>query len=167
MAEHSLLVAQIAKRMGLPPIGQLAALMHDACECITNDLSSPSKEVIGNVWHEFEAGHQGTLLERYRLGGAYRQYRAIIKHADLIALATERRDLMPFDPAKNRPWPIIDTPGAEVEPDVTQLNTLARELTGWHAWKTCFIERFVELSELALPATEESSVAEGTESGVA
>lgn len=168
VAEHSLLVANIAKRLGLPPIGQLAALMHDAHECITNDLASPTKEIIGNVWHEFESRHQETLLARYRLARAYRQYRAIIKQADLIALATERRDLMEYNPTINSPWPVIDTPGAEVEPDdVNKLNVRVRGLLDWKSWRSLFLDHFKLLSELAHLTTEELSVFDDNDSGAA
>lgn len=161
VAEHSILVAAIAKRLGLPPIGQLAALMHDAHECIVGDMASPIKEIMTDTWDALEVDHQETLLTRYWLTGAYFEHRAVIKQADLIALATERRDLMVYSPAFNRPWPIIDTPGAEVETDSVDLNTRARELADWTTWKTYFTEKFIELSNLAFPATEESSATEG------
>ena len=56
VAEHSLLVCDIAERyFGLDVHGQLAALLHDAHEAYTTDLSTPAKAEVGGGWRTFEA----------------------------------------------------------------------------------------------------------------
>lgn len=58
VAEHSLLVADIAHSLGADKEAELCALMHDAHECITGDVASPIKQVLGEVWADFEAMHE-------------------------------------------------------------------------------------------------------------
>jgi len=110
VAEHSLLCADIARSVfDADAGGQLAALMHDAHECITGDVASPIKQVLGTIWAQFEDLHEHQLRTHYQLLGLYRQHSAMVKQCDLIALATERRDLMAFNRITHKPWPIIDT----------------------------------------------------------
>lgn len=42
------------------------------------------------------------------LRGAMNDWRDIVKHADRVALATERRDVLRFDASVNRPWAILE-----------------------------------------------------------
>lgn len=112
VAEHSLLCMDIARcEFAADAGGQLAALMHDAHECICGDVASPTKQVLGAVWAQFEAVHEQHLRFHFGLKGLYRQHHAMVKQCDLIALATERRDLLPFDKQIHDPWPVIDTFG--------------------------------------------------------
>lgn len=138
VAEHSLLVCMLAKADGAPTELVLATLMHDAHECITGDTSSPVKEALGAVWHEFEWMHQRHLLEMYELLDTFVQHKADIKKWDLVALATERRDLMCFDAALHRPWPVIDTPGRQHLPASVNLNTPQRRMNTWETWAWLF-----------------------------
>ena len=46
VAEHSLLCSEIAQRIGLSLVAQMAALLHDGHEPYTNDLSSPAKAAL-------------------------------------------------------------------------------------------------------------------------
>lgn len=116
VAEHSLLVADIAHAQGASKIAELVCLMHDAHECIVGDMASPVKEMVGPAWDDFERTHQARLLDAYNLTEHFHTRRSFVKHCDLIALATERRDLLPHHAAHNTPWPAIDTPGAEIPP---------------------------------------------------
>lgn len=117
VAEHSLLVKSIATRLfGADEKGQLAALMHDAHECICGDVASPIKQVLGEAWRQFEALHEQHLRWSFGLEEIYAEHHAMVKQCDLIALATERRDLLPYDPAFNTPWPVLDTMGHVVSP---------------------------------------------------
>ena len=71
----------------------------------------------------------------------------VFHHADLVALATERRDLMQYDPARNLPWPILDTPGAEVLPlESADLNSPARVAMSWRHQRDAFLERYRRLT---------------------
>ncbi len=117
VAEHSLLVARIAaEQYGASPIVQLACLMHDAHECIVGDVSRPVKALIGDMWTAIENSAAHLVRQHYRLLTTFQASGHIIKACDLIALATERRDLLRYRPGTNLPWTVLDTPGAEVEP---------------------------------------------------
>lgn len=116
VAEHSLLVADIARARGASTLGVLCALMHDAHECIVGDVTSPVKALLGNLWASFEDYHQSALLQHFALHIASHAFADDIKRADLIALATERRDLLNYKPGLHTPWPSIDLPGAEILP---------------------------------------------------
>lgn len=117
VAEHSLLCMDIARtQFGADAGGQLAALMHDAHECICGDVASPIKQVLGDVWARFETMHEQHLRYHYGLISLFAQHRKMVKQCDLIALATERRDLTPFNAHVHAPWDVIDTPGHNVQP---------------------------------------------------
>lgn len=149
VAEHSLLVCDIVAGMGLGPAAQRAALMHDAHECLCGDVASPVKWALGTAWLALENTLALLVRKHYGLQAAHTGYRAAIKHADLIALATERRDLTRYDPAINGHWPILDTPGAEVRPMyAVDLNSTVREAMGWEHHRDVFLERYRALTEL-------------------
>lgn len=92
VAQHSVLVHDIVIREGHPEKA-LAALMHDAAEAYLGDLSTPLKAMLP---------HYGAL-ERRMLGAIQTALHVYIpegdpdiKHADLVALATEKRDVLFF-----------------------------------------------------------------------
>ncbi len=117
VAEHSMLCVDIAIHVfNADALGQLAAGGHDGHKSITGDVSSPVKMVLGSAWADFEGMHEHHFRMHHGLLGAYKKYAGMVKQCDLIALATERRDLMPFDRAIHAPWPVIDTPGHVVRP---------------------------------------------------
>jgi hypothetical protein len=140
VAEHSLLVAEIFERhLGMAnPAARLAALMHDAHECYLGDITSPVKGYLGERCHVLEASLERAVQERYGLRTAAAAYRQQIRDADLIALATERRDLMP---PTTRPWAVLDG----VEPvDWINLNDQAQFT--WQDWRRTFTDLFNELN---------------------
>lgn len=147
VAEHSLLTADIARHYGADPMEELCTLMHDAHECITGDVASPIKEEIGQVWHDFEARHQRDLLSAYRLLEPMRSHHAVVKLYDLTALATERRDLMQFNPAVNRPWPVIDKLPCISAWEHVQLMDADRVERSATAWADAFCRRAIDLFE--------------------
>ena len=68
VAEHSLLVCEIAQRVhGLNVHGLLAALLHDAHEAYTNDLHSPGKQAVGMGWHHFEQRFERLVHMRFKV----------------------------------------------------------------------------------------------------
>lgn len=141
VAEHSLLVLGIASHLGAAPDVQFAALMHDAHECITGDVASPIKHELGAAWARFEEQQQNLLLAHYGLHEVHQRHRSFLRHCDLVALATERRDLMPFDPEHHAAWPVLDTPGAEVAPSSSpahQLMHLGAAALHWYDWEHLF-----------------------------
>lgn len=99
VAEHSLLVHDIiARDFELDPFARMAALLHDAHEAYTTDLIQPMKQILGNAWAHTEMRIQLSVLKRFGLITAYTMHRQAIKTADMTALATERRDLLPDHP---------------------------------------------------------------------
>ena len=158
VGEHSLLVCDIVAGMGLGPAAQRAALMHDAHECLCGDVASPIKWELGTAWMAFENPLALLMRKHYGMHAAYTGYRDAIKHADLIALATERRDLTRFDPAINAPWPILDTPGAEVCPmDAVDLSSPVRVAMSWRHHRDALVERYQTLSALCSARGEQAA----------
>lgn len=142
VAEHSLLVAETALTVfGASTTVQFACLMHDGHECITGDVSSPVKQKLGAAWKAFEDQEQRNLLRGYNLLDVFREHHHLIKQCDLIALATERRDLTPFDPSRHEAWAVIDTPGQEILPRGISLKTFERNTRCWETWARIFISQ--------------------------
>ena len=154
VAEHSLLVADIvhATHQGINHNRvevELAALLHDAHESVTGDAASPIKRVLGQAWEWFEDEQQNALLDGYDLLTAYQKHRHVIKQADLIALATERRDLMPWTKHGSEPWDVLDKAGEQVEPwPHVNLNNIARRMAPWWWWRRQFEARVHGLAGL-------------------
>jgi len=98
VAQHSCLVAD-----SVPSRLRLAALLHDAAEYATGDIVSPLKAFFPEfklIEHRIEKAifsKFGIVISDYD--------KKIIKSADLRALATEKRDLMPNSTEQ---WEIIE-----------------------------------------------------------
>lgn len=162
VAEHSLLVADMAVHDGHGYVVEICALMHDAHESITGDVSTPVKQMLGHAWARFEQAQQNQLLQAYGLVVDMEQHKALIKHYDLKALATERRDLLPFDPDVHTPWPIIDTPGAEIQPhadaDLMCKGRVAKTPAAWaNEWKWRTASLFAIVHEQARASAKEAA----------
>ena len=96
VAQHSLVVASLA-----PTDLRLAALLHDAAEAYLGDMVKPLKVLLP----EFAAiEDKVSLLIAAAFGVDFSDY-GPIKRADLIALATEKRDLMPHSVER---WAYLD-----------------------------------------------------------
>lgn len=135
VAEHSLLVLEIVERvMTLDLHGRMAALMHDAHEAYTQDLSTPAKGQVGDAWHNFEGRLQRTVLSAFALHAATHKHAVAIKQADLIALATERAQLLPTGPGISL-WPCL----VHVQP-VSWVDLMSTERCAmtWQDWRDRF-----------------------------
>lgn len=144
VAEHSLLVVEIMERdFGIRQPGPLlAGLLHDAHEAYTGDLSTPMKDMIdaasNGAWRREEQRIADAVLLRFNILHTSQAHHELVKRADLMALATERRDLLPTTP---EPWPCLQG----VEPaGWVDLNT--RDHFDWVDWKQGFIDKFAELN---------------------
>lgn len=137
VAEHSMLVADIAAHHGATPMVQLAALLHDAHEAYTGDVSSPVKWALGHAWSDFEHTLERAVHRHFGLQSTFASQGRLVKRYDLIALATERRDLTTFDPARNGDWPVL----RDVAPwDGVNLNDTAAQMD-WTQWRDAFAAR--------------------------
>ena len=140
VAEHSLLVEEIMWREfgPMPTAALLAALVHDAHEAYLGDISTPLKQALGHwkledvegpIWH--------AVQQHFSTRTASRDYASIIKRCDLMALAMERRDLMP---AGGPEWRLLDGVKA---PEWITLNQRAG--MDWTDWRQAFIDRVAAL----------------------
>lgn len=142
VAEHSLLVVEILERLFNPGPQSLcwllmAGLLHDAHECITNDLASPAKPLVPG-WHGFEGEWEHAFHTAFGLRCVYQAHARTIRRADLMALATERRDLMhPGGP----PWAVLHG-----VPAVEWVDLRQREAFTWQDWRQAFIDKYDELA---------------------
>ncbi|WP_297388852.1 hypothetical protein [Acidiferrobacter sp.] len=96
VAQHSVLVSRI-----VPPEHALAGLLHDAHKAYVGNVATPLKDHLPG-YREVEARAWRAVATRLGVDPALP---ASIKQADIILLATERRDLLPRD---GRVWPVLD-----------------------------------------------------------
>ena len=94
--KHSYLASQIVN-----PHLALEALLHDAAEAYCKDIPRPLKYMLPD-YQAIEERVESAIRERFKLPT---QMSPEVNRADLILLATERRDLMPAD---DTPWPILE-----------------------------------------------------------
>lgn len=103
VAQHSLIVAsQVSDEL------KLAALLHDAAEAYLGDMVKPLKLLLP-AFSEIEDSVTRIIGERFGLDLSHHRD---IKRADLVALATEKRDLMPYS---TESWTSLQ--GIEALPD--------------------------------------------------
>lgn len=104
VAQHSVLVSQI-----VPPEHALQALLHDAAEAYVGDMTSPLKRLVP-VFGRIEQRIWNVISRKFNVPATLSDE---VRRADLVLLATERRDLMNEQQAR---WGILDgiTPMATV-----------------------------------------------------
>lgn len=141
VAQHSLLVANILASIQSSPEAVLCGLLHDAHEAYVGDVPTPIKAQLGGAWTDLEHQAEETVLDAFGLRDAMNDWHDIVKHADLVALATERRDLLLFDSTINLPWAILD--------GVVPHQGLAAPVSATpQRWSAVFLERFVMLRDV-------------------
>jgi 5'-deoxynucleotidase YfbR-like HD superfamily hydrolase len=132
VAQHSLIVASL-----VPSHLRLAALLHDAAEAYLGDMVKPLKVLLP----EFGAlEDKVTALIGAAFAIDFSEY-APIKRADLIALATEKRDLMPHSAER---WAYLDDIRALPEPIVAMSPGQAKQ---------AFLNEFARLDAQAFQHT--------------
>ena len=88
VAQHSVMVSRIVPAEHAP-----TALMHDATEAYLGDISRPLKAMLPD-YRCLDAAVEEEVSMYY---GVTRPLPDCVIHADLVMLATEKRDLMPQD----------------------------------------------------------------------
>lgn len=99
VAEHSVRVAAL-----LPPALRLEGLLHDAAEAYIGDVVQPLKRSLPSYQY-VETLVEAAVRARFGLAPLDDEGRRAVKRADLVLLATERRDLMP---ASAEAWALLD-----------------------------------------------------------
>jgi hypothetical protein len=97
VAEHSLLVADLARLMGENRRGQLAALLHDAHEVYTGDIARPIKMMVPK-FAQYEEMMQTTVRDALGLPDELDPVWARVAQYDNALLHREMRVLRPVTP---------------------------------------------------------------------
>lgn len=104
VAQHSVLVARFVMRNAAPvdiiDYGR-AGLLHDGAEAYLGDITRPLKQLLPD-YKAIEARTEAALFAAFRIPQPLPK---IVKHADLVLLSTEQRDLMP---PHDDNWSLID-----------------------------------------------------------
>lgn len=116
VAQHSVLVANLVTKEH-----ELQALLHDATEAYIGDMVRPLKECMP-AFREVEARIWTAICARFHIAEDLPE---CVKQADLVALATERRDLMP---AHSATWECL----AGVQPLEARIKLWAPHVARWH-----------------------------------
>lgn len=128
VAQHSVLCSQL-----VPPEFAFEALMHDASEAYCQDIPSPLKALLPD-YRRIETLVDDLIRAKFNITP---EMSAVVKYADLVMLATERRDLEIDDGSV---WPCLEGIPAS---DLIQIVPLRPgQAYG------LFINRFNELTEL-------------------
>lgn len=96
VAQHSLIASRI-----VPPALALEALLHDASEAYMKDLPRPLKGLLPD-YRAVESRVDAAIRAKFELPPISSPE---IKQADLVLLATERRDLLAKD---DTPWELLE-----------------------------------------------------------
>lgn len=134
VAQHSVLVSYL-----VPAEHQLAALLHDAAEAFIGDVSKPLKRLLPD-YEALEKKIEPAVFARFGLPETLDKS---IKHADLVMLLTEARDLMPEH--NNASW--------AARMGITPLEGTIEPWSSERA-KAEFLQRFMELTTVAITVAQ-------------
>ena len=139
VAEHSLLVMEILQRMFVTDVhAWLYGLMHDAHEAYTQDITTPAKAEIEG-WRNFEGRFERTVRSAFALHTAALTHGEAVRKADLIALATERAQLLPPGGPQ---WEVLQG----VEPaGFVDLMDRGRVGMSWLEWRQAWLDAYESL----------------------
>jgi 5'-deoxynucleotidase YfbR-like HD superfamily hydrolase len=156
VAEHSLLVVEILEREYAEhdPAVLLAALLHDAHEAYLGDMIAPLKAALQEIarrdgrtvddYRRIETKMQTEVLSRFGAYVTFSRHHQRIKRADLVAMATERRDLLP---SAGPTWTSL----AKVQ-TVDWVHLGSRAGLDWMDWRQAYLDKFAELYAMQIYA---------------
>lgn len=133
VAAHCVYVSYLVE-----PQYALEALLHDAAEAFVGDIPSPLKRMLGHHFKDIEHRVEDCIMKKFGV-----KQTAIskieVKAADLIALRTEREELLPRGTEGDAWWWVVED-GIEVsdEPLIHHSKAIMEEV---------FLARFQELTE--------------------
>lgn len=104
VAQHSVLVSRL-----VPTEHAFAGLMHDAHEALVGDVSTPLKRLLPQ-YRAIEDRIQEAVLSSFDVE---MPLHPCVKDADMVALATEKRDV--FAGAGDVEWPLLNGIAPDVE----------------------------------------------------
>lgn len=126
VAQHSVIVSEV-----VPPEHAMWGLLHDASEAYLSDILSPIK-VLMPEYKTWEKRVMEAVCIRF---GLPKEQPSCIRTADLVSLATEKRDLLP---PEAQMWQSLDG----IEPTKKKI-----EPWPWAQAEQRFLDRFKELEE--------------------
>lgn len=128
VAQHCVHVSEI-----VPAEFALDGLLHDATEAYLGDMSSPLKRLCVD-YQAIEVRLEVAVRAQFNLSTIQPPE---VRHADLVMLLTEKRDLMPDPIDQQRPaWPA----------GIAPLGMTVRAWS-WQEAERRFLDRFAELTE--------------------
>lgn len=136
VAQHSILMADMAKMEGVSLETQLKCLLHDAAEAYLSDIPRPLKHLEGFAFYrEAEDALLDVIFERFGLAPGMSP---LLHYYDQVMLVTEQRDLMPPAASEGGKWF-----------EVPEWN---RVIVGWSPYdaKLAFLATYDNLARLAL-----------------
>lgn len=143
VAQHSVLVSHIVQQRQHrypdpePPVNlPLLGLLHDAHEAYCGDVVAPGKALLGDTWEGFENNIESAVAAAFALPRRPTTVE-LVREADMIARATEVRDLMHAD----------SFPARHTLPDPVHERIVPME---WAAARDLFMARFWELSRIGV-----------------
>lgn len=138
VAQHSVLVSYL-----VPAEHALEGLLHDAAEAYLGDVASPLKQLIRLSYKPLELNVEAALSYQHCLKFPFPP---CIKHADLIMLLTEHRDLMNRTMETLKDQDCVHWPD-DIKPLPRRCFGLLPAIIRWPAWyaRYRFVKRFNEL----------------------